>query len=124
MDERVFYQQGDILVTNTRLVIGARTFALRNLASVEMGIIEKKPSLLIGFILMLGLGLLIFGSWGTKVFGLGCLAIVVFYIKSMRPKFIVRIESNAGTIDAIASQDRSYIESVVVAINEAIMANH
>lgn len=124
MEEKVFYQEGNVLVTNSRLVIGSRTFAMRNLASVEMGIIEKKPSLLMGFALMIGIGLLLFGSWSAKGFGVLCLALCFLYIRSLKSTFTVRIDSNAGTIDGLGSYNRGYIEEIVEAINVAIMANH
>src|SRR5882672_3402347 len=34
-DESIFFQSGDIMVTNARFVVGAKTFAMRGITSVE-----------------------------------------------------------------------------------------
>ena len=37
-DESVFFQDGDIMVTNARFVVGARTFAIRGITSVGLAL--------------------------------------------------------------------------------------
>ena len=44
----------------------------------------------------------------------------VWYV-SLKDKFILRISTASGEVDATASKDREYIKEVVAALNQAIV---
>ena len=124
-EEVTFYADGrGVRITNTRLIIGATTYAMTNITSVSMRTIpaNRVPGIVIailGLIILIGTGLLDSSVGiiiGVIVLGLGILLAVI-----PKPKYTVRIGSASGETDAISSKDREYIQSVVTAINEAFI---
>ena len=122
MEEKIFYQDQHVLVTDSRIILNGTTYALRNVASVEMVRIHKKTPMLLGLVILVGIGLIIFASWGTKLFGALCLVGAFYWIKSLADEYSVRINSNAGFADGLVSKSPDYINTIVAAINEAIIS--
>jgi hypothetical protein len=54
--ETIFFQEGEILVTNARFVVGSQTFAMRTITSVKG---EMTPANFTGAVLLILIGLLI-----------------------------------------------------------------
>ena len=143
--ERIFFQQNNVLVSQSRLVIGDKTYVLRNISSVSTAsnYWVKKPSktlykVLIGF----ASALLLFQyqtisiskmlktahSSISYVIIFICIALIIFAIykiSKLKPEYFynyyVRISSNSGTSDVLSSPDKQYIEKVVEALNQAII---
>ena len=53
--EKVFYKGSDVTVTQSRFLSGNKTYAMRNISSVEVGLIKAKKK---GAILLVLLGIL------------------------------------------------------------------
>ena len=53
MEEKLLYQNGVITVTQSRYIVGDKTFAMRNISSVQLGVISPNWS---PGILLTGLG--------------------------------------------------------------------
>ena len=57
MEEKIFYSNRDVFVSESRFVVGKTTYSMRNISSVTTWI--KRPKR-IGFVIMLILGILFF----------------------------------------------------------------
>jgi hypothetical protein len=115
--ERIFLKDGDVRVTSTRLIFDGKTYALRNISSVSLTEIAADTSSANQMII-----------WGIILSlctcGLTLIRTVIGFIQlsNALPTFAVCLQSNAGEVHALISADREYIESVVRAVEKAIVA--
>lgn len=123
--EVTFYtDQTGIRITNARAIIGARTYSMANLTTVTVGVTSPSYggaiwTILIGAVIFLaGAGN---SSGGAAIFGLLVLGGGIWWAKSLKPTYHVRIGSAGGESNALSSFDRKYIEGVAAALNEAII---
>ena len=126
MTEEVnFYSdEKGVRITNSRAIFGAKTYAMANISSISMGTIAAKlmPGILVAI-----MGLLIIipsaslGKVGFIIFGVLVLVIGILMSTTAKATYIVKIASTSGEADAISSHDKNYIQSVVNAMNEAII---
>jgi hypothetical protein len=64
MDERIFFEYGDVKVTNARFINGGQTYAMNNVTSVKP--YEKKPSRIGGIVvLLIGIAVAVETSFAT-----------------------------------------------------------
>jgi uncharacterized membrane protein len=144
-DESLFFQNGDIMVTNARFVVGARTFAMRGITSVEdvksEEVVERESdkslanaiSAIIGFVaLLVILGgfycwiLYEFSFW--VVVAAIVIAIVMFIIAGSlmtqtKQAFKIVLKTAGGDVVAYSSFDRGYISEIAKAINDSIVSH-
>lgn len=116
MEEKTFFSQGDVRVTNARFIVSGQTYAMNGVTSVKQGVNEPSrggPLLLgiVGLIMLfaiapLGIILLIFT--------------IVWWVKQ-KPEWIVILHSSSGEARALVSEDKGYIDSVIAALNDAIV---
>src|SRR5690606_36611116 len=96
--------------------LGGTTYATANVTSVST--LESKPGR--KFEIILGLiGLVVLTE--TFLGGLILIALAVLIFKMKKSKFIVKLSSSANEKDALWSNDKNFIHTVVEAINEAII---
>lgn len=127
--EEIFFSDNSVIVTNVRLVVGGATYALRNITSVKM---LFTPPRLIKPILLLIVGLMIlFAAFmpinekapapaGVYVIaGIMILGAILWMCRA-KTKFHVGLSSTSGEVHALTSNDKAYIELVLLRINEAI----
>ena len=119
MEEKIFYDAGSISVSNSRFIVDGQTYAMSNVTSVKTGVEEAKKGagILIGLI---GL-LVLFGAnsilWGIIILILGILLFV-----GAKNRYSVVLSTSSGENQALTSKDKTYIEKVVLALNEAIVS--
>tara|TARA_R110001583_G_scaffold175656_1_gene330297 strand:+ start:169 stop:540 length:372 start_codon:yes stop_codon:yes gene_type:complete len=118
-NEKIFYQEPNILITNSRIVVNGKTYAMRNISSVGM---SENPKL---FLKIASTIMLIFGMAGMYLkdywMGTAALGIAIIILLNSRNEYAVVISSNSGDSNALSSNNKDYILSVVNAINEAIV---
>lgn len=140
-EEVVYYSDGAIQITNARAVLGGKTYAMANITSVMMGKIPANRTagmvaILIGlliascavcpaFIALDSSGSEAAGSWIASV-GLGLLGVLVLgsgivLAVIAKPRYVVKLGSASGEMNALASHDQEYIQEIVSALNEAII---
>lgn len=126
IEEKVFMPNvGGVSVTNTRLVVYNKTYALANVSSV--GLEKRKPHIILGCV-MLWVGFVAFGAgvshlpsgmgWlvgGIVLFGAGVLLV------RMR-EYIVRLRTAGGESNALKSSNGEFAKQVVQAIEQAIVS--
>jgi hypothetical protein len=141
-DESVFFRSGNILVTNARFVVGAKTFAMRGITSVEAvesdssELAEKQSGNAVGPIFT-GTGLLIiavglicwlmfdFSFFVAVVAGIiGFLMLVVgaSFVK-MKRAFKIVLKTAGGEVTAYQSFDRNHIFQIIRALNDSIISH-
>ena len=117
MEERTFFEQGDVKVTNARFVSGGQTYAMSNVTSVKP--FEKKPPRALGIILALvGLGVMVGSSF---MFGLVLLGLGLAVLFLVKPVYHVLLATSAGETRALMTKNREYLNQVVQAVNEAMI---
>lgn len=124
-DEKSFFQYEDVTVTNTRFMVGAQTFAMSNITSVQTLKQDPKRFWPTVFIILGGLyALAALGSdnAGGAVVGLLFAGAGVAWWLKVKPMFHVMLRTSGGENKALSSEQREYIEKVVRALNEAIVA--
>jgi hypothetical protein len=117
MDEKNYFQNSDVRVTPTRFIAGNKTFVMKNISSVQVGIIKadtQKPIIMILVALIF-----IFPGWYVLSVILGILGIAMF--TTNKDMFSVRITSTSGETDGYTSTNIDLINDIVEAINKAIV---
>ena len=118
MSETTYYSQGDINITNSRAIIGGKTYAMANITSVSMGVISPNyiPAAVAGVV-----GLLMLANSDARLFGVLVLVVagVLFYLAKRR--YTVNIGSASGESHALVDKDQAHIQEIVDAMNKAIV---
>ena len=117
-EEKTFFQYEDVTVTNARFMVAAQTFAMSNITSVKAS--KKEPNRIWPTIVVI-LGMLFFVGGGTAA------AIVIggagiAWLVLQKPMYHVVLTTAGGETSALSSKQREYIQKVVQALNEAIVA--
>jgi hypothetical protein len=121
MEETVFFDQNDVSVSNARFIVRGQTYAMNGITSVKKTV--KDPPRMLP-ILLGAIGLVVlFNSVavGNKLLGGAIVVAALFWLFSQRPEYIVLLHSSSGEMQALASTDRAYIESVIEALNRSIV---
>ena len=132
MSEDTVFSDTNVTVTTTRVIMGATTYALRNITSVKMAIVPAKQGcavllLVIGIILgMIGLGVAsqkggIGGGIVVLLVAAAAFVGAIFWLRGAKPTYYVAIASASGEARALESKDKAYIERIVRSINDAIV---
>lgn len=128
--EQKIYFDNFVAVTTTRVIVGATTYALRNLTSVRMT--YTPPKILSGILLLVFGLLLVLGGFvsihsespapiGVYIIGGAMVVGGILLMVTAKTSYHVNLSSAAGEIHALTSKNRAYIEKVVVSINDAIV---
>ena len=120
MEEKVFFDQGGVSVSNARFIVNGQTYAMNGVTSVKQGV--KNPSRLGPVVLgIVGFIALLSGGTTGVVWGVILLAIAILWGVKQRSEWIVVLNSSSGETQALTSQDRSYIDGVIGALNQSII---
>ncbi len=113
-----FYQDVNVTVTQSRYVTNSKTYAMRNISSVHTFEIVKSKTL--PFILIV-VGLLFALIDEARIIGFILLAIGFITLFLIENEFAVRISTNSGEVNSIVSKDKTYVQKIVDALNNAII---
>lgn len=143
-NEKIYYQDPDVTITNARAIFGEKTYSVSNITSVVKG--KIKPfifhwvilALVAIFFLLSGSPLLLEAItqippatqgelyslilWSVIVFV--ALVVLIFSIwrwSKAKPTWVVKVSSASGEIDAFSSKDEARIQSIVTGINQSII---
>jgi len=117
-NETIFYQDSNVTVTQARFITNSKTYAMRNISSVHIFEIVKSRTLQV---IMIIISILLLFSNDLRIAGVFILAVAALILFLTKNEFSVRISTNSGEANSIVSKDKSYIESIVKALNEAII---
>jgi hypothetical protein len=117
MEERIFFEYGDVKVTNARFINGGQTYAMNNVTSVKP--YEKKPSRIGGIVvLLIGIAVLVEASFAT---GLLITAAAAYYLYQQKTIYHILLSTSAGETTALVTYQRDYLSQVIAALNNAIV---
>ncbi|KGT87026.1 QacE [Erwinia typographi] len=121
MEEKEFYSNGKVSITNSRFLVGSTTYAMNGVTSVKRG--ERPPSKAVPAIIVLTGLIMIFAASTLMFKGIGVLLIVlgIMWIKSLKTEYVVFLNSASGESQALTSTDKNYIDKVINSLNEAII---
>ena len=117
--ETTFLSEDGVRVTNSRFIVPTQTFAMNGITSVQS--FEEKPRrfwpiffIVVGFLSFFG---------GKDGIALGVLLLVVggLWLAKQKTMFQVRLSTSSGEAKALSSNDKQWIEKVVLAINASII---
>jgi Family of unknown function (DUF6232) len=117
-NEKVFYQDANVSVTQSRFMASSKTYAMRNISSVSIYRKERSKKL---EIIMIILGLALTAVESSRVLGIILLLLGIVLLFILKDQYSVRISSNSGEADGFVSKDKELINKIVGAVNEAII---
>lgn len=120
MDEKIFFNKGNVSVSNSRFIVDGQTYAMSNVTSVKSGVKPPERGAAI-IIAVIGLACL-FGSGWVFVAGIVALAIAILAWIGSKAKYTVILNTSSGENQALVSEDKSYITNVISSLNEAIVS--
>lgn len=116
--EMTFLQKDGVRVTSTRFIVPGQTYAMAGVTSVRFETVE--PNQFAPIVLLL-IGLLL--AFIQAIRPLGVLMVVggIVWLVCLKKRYAVRLSSASGEVRAIEHTDSNYINSIVSALNEAIV---
>lgn len=119
-NETEFFNNGHTVVTNARFIVDGQTYAMNGVTSVKQGIkpADKKTGI---WIVIIGIILFLATSGSAKLIGLVLIAIGAWLIYQAKPIASVILQSSSGEVQALSSENVSFISNVVSALNQAII---
>lgn len=134
MVEHVLFQDGDVVVTTSRVRVGGTTYALRNITSVRVARTDSAWGARVAMTLVLFLAWIIVNWLGAFALGFGsAMSLLITYAafaygvwwvwNRMRVSITYHcsLATSGEEVQALSSKDQAFIEGVVNAINEAII---
>ncbi|HAH9728812.1 TPA: QacE [Escherichia coli] len=121
MAEKEFYRNGNVIISDSRFIVGTTTYAMSGVTSVKRG--ERKPSRIAPVIFTLvGLIVLFSGTeWTHKGIGIFIILAGIAWFRSIKTEYLVFLNSSSGESQALSSTDKNYIDQVILHLNEAII---
>jgi len=136
--EHEIYKSVGVRVTNLRVILGERIYAVANIASVGMS--EERPNRTLP-LLLFGVGTVSLVWFARSIWNapdnlaapdltmnylallLGVLGLAGGFLvgRSQKARYLVHIGDASGESDALSSDDKAQIEEVVRALREAII---
>ncbi|MFP6847555.1 MAG: DUF6232 family protein [Pseudomonas sp.] len=120
MDETIFFNQGNVSVSNSRFIVDGQTYAMSNVTSVKSGVTPPDRG---ASIVIAAIGLLcLFGSGWIFIAGIVALAIAALVWIGNKEKYSVILNTSSGENQALVSEEKEYIANVITSLNEAIVS--
>jgi hypothetical protein len=132
--EPVYFDNGDVQVTRTRLVSGDTTYPTANITSVSTTSTQQ-GGCGAGCLILVGIFAAYMAFQGVSAGNeeggmppaiqgmLGFLLIVMggMWIRALKPMHHVSITTSAGEVQAYSSKDSEVVEGIVQAINQSLV---
>ena len=120
MEEQVFFEQGDVKVTNARFIVSSKTYAMNGVTSVKSSVTPPDRT---GAFIAIGVGVLmaIAAEGATRLIGVLIAAGGVWLLMQQKATHAVYLSSASGEVQALANTDADFINSVVRGLNEALI---
>ena len=120
MEEKTFFEQNNVKVSNARFIVDGQTFAMNGVTSVKAVVVPpSRMGPIIG--LLIGLAILIGAGGMGKLLGLVVAGAAGYILYSQKATHIVVLNSASGEQNALSNTDASFITGVVTALNDALI---
>lgn len=124
MEEHVFFDNGDVKVTNARFVSNGQTYVMSNVTSVK-SLVEVPSRISPVVLVIIGAVISFFGlgnsSVNASIIGIACVAVGVLWFVNVKKKYFVSLATASGEKRALSSEDESFIDAIVNSLNDAIV---
>jgi hypothetical protein len=117
--EKVFYQKGGVTITSSRLIMHNKTYIMRNVSSFMIS--ETKPSKVAPIVFIIIGCLSMIPDSEIRYAGLTVAMIGLAWLLLLRNEYAVRISTNGGATNSLASKDKQDIQTIVNALHEAFI---
>lgn len=117
--EKVFHNDANVVVTQSRFIASGRTYTMRNISSVSVYTVERNKKLPIA-LLVIGCAMTLTKD-EVQILGVAIALVALIWLLSMKNNYAVRISTNAGESNSLTSADKAYVQQIVNAVNEAII---
>jgi hypothetical protein len=123
MEEKTFFNEGGVSVSNARFIAQGQTYAMSGITSVKS--YQQDPSrkgpIILGIVGIIAIAAGASGSGGAIIVGLLCIAGAAAWWFAQKPEFSVLLSSASGEAKALTSENGQFITNVVNALNDAIV---
>lgn len=124
MEEQVFFDNGDVKVTNARFISNGQTYVMSNVTSVKS--LVEAPSRAMPVLLIVIGGLISFFGFGNSsvnasIVGIICIVVGLLWFSSLKKTYFVSLATASGEKRALSSEDESFIGAIVTSLNDAIV---
>lgn len=123
-EEQTFFNEGGVLVTRSRIVIGKQTYPMNGITSIRTETVE--PNLIVPIILFFIEVFMSFtvvaGEFGFFFIGLLLLGIAVAWLNAAKLVYNILFGTAGGEKQALTDPNAEYVSRVENAINEALIA--
>jgi hypothetical protein len=121
MEETVYLDENNVMVTNTRFSAEGRTFPLSNVSSVRS--VRKDPPRQIPIVIGLAALLAFIDGRSSNVVILGVLLLAsaagLWFFQ--KPNFMVMLSTPTGETKALSSRDNGHVSKIIAALHSAII---
>ena len=125
--EITILKEGNVKITNQRVIIGTKTYAISNITSVNMRVNEPRMFLPVLIMVNMGICSVLIAISNMKEYAhylqtgiYLAIAGILMMLISRKTKYSVEIKSEMGEFRILEANDRDYVEKIVKAINELI----
>lgn len=120
MEEKSFFANGTVTVTQNQLIVENQTFELAGVTSIKIG--ETPPNRrLSGNTAIIGALCLSLDAFFFVV-GLILLGVAGFLWKTTKPQYSIILNTPSGEKPALISDNKEYVEQVFSALNQALLS--
>ena len=120
MEERTFFEQGNVKVSNARFIVGNQTYAMNGVTSVKSH--STPPSRTGGIIAFIFGIVVLFAAEGSgRLIGLAIAVAAGYFLYGQKTEYAVVLNSASGEAQALTGTDETYINGVISALNDALI---
>ncbi|WP_295675812.1 DUF6232 family protein [uncultured Mucilaginibacter sp.] len=121
MQEISFFENKNVIVTQTRFIVAHKVVEIKNILAVKTRSVRVYRALKL-VLALIGFLLIFFNAW--RIPGIILFFVSILSVYFTEEKYSVHLNTKSGETDSLISKDRDYIEQVVKAINYAMWAYH
>lgn len=119
--ETTYYTNGNVTVTNARIVLPSQTYAMAGITSVKFD--KVSPNRLPPILLLIATLLFLVNQAAHLSIWHFLIALMpsILWLALQKTRYCVQLSSASGESRALASKDKKFVKDVVDSINKAII---
>ena len=125
MEEKTFFEQGGIKVTNARFISGGQTFSMNNVTSIKTSARAPKrfwPILAVIFGALMALSGVMASNVMMGLLGAALAGWGAYTRWRAQTEYDLLLTTAAGEASALSTRDKALLDRIVAALNDAIVA--
>lgn len=118
MHEKIYYEGGEVKVTNARFIVSSQTYAMSGITSVKF--FTEKPSKL-GPMIAFAIAIVALLAQ-ANIWVIGIPLVIGILLLFRKATHHVVLSSASGETRALNSENKEFISNVIQSLNDAIVA--